>query len=88
MLLPSSLALITHLYSESHDPARAIGIWAALGGVACASGPFLGGFLTSLFSWRVIFFINLLIGLVSLLFICLYLKNIKAEKSEKKPFDF
>lgn len=88
LLLPSSLALITHLYSESHDRARAIGIWAALGGVACASGPFLGGFLTSLFSWRVIFFINLLIGLVSLLFICLYLKNIKAEKSEKKPFDF
>jgi len=88
LLLPSSLALITHLYSEAHDRARAIGIWAALGGVACASGPFLGGLLTSLFSWRVIFFINLLIGLISLLFIYLYLVNVKAANPDRKKFDF
>ncbi|MBS0350164.1 MAG: MFS transporter [Proteobacteria bacterium] len=88
LLLPSSLALITHLYSEPDDRASAIGIWAALGGVACASGPFLGGLLTSLFSWRLIFFINLLIGLVSLLLICFYLKNLKAANPKRKPFDF
>ena len=77
LLLPSSLALITTLYPEAQDRAHAIGIWAALGGVACASGPFLGGLLTSLFSWQVIFFINVLIGLISFLLILRCLDNIR-----------
>ena len=71
LLLPSSLALITAIYQEEKQRATAIGIWAALGGVACASGPFLGGLLTSFFSWRMVFFVNVLIGLISF-FIMVY----------------
>jgi len=87
MLLPSSLALITTLYQDSQQKARAIGIWAALGGVACAAGPFLGGLLTSLFSWRAIFFVNVIIGMSSLILISRCFDN-AAQKIKKIKFDF
>jgi len=86
MLLPSSLALITTIYQDTKQRAHAIGIWAALGGVACASGPFIGGLLTSLFSWRAIFFVNVIIGLISLFFISYCLDN-TGQKIKKIKFD-
>lgn len=88
LLLPSSLALITDIYHEEKQRAQAIGIWAALGGVACASGPFLGGLLTSLFSWRAIFFVNVLIGLVSFFLISRCLDNIVKNSAHRIKFDF
>ena len=38
---------------------RAIGAWSGLGGLATAVGPFVGGWLISAVSWRLVFFINL-----------------------------
>ncbi len=88
LLLPSSLALITGLYSEAKQRAHAIGIWAALGGVACASGPFLGGLLTSVFSWRVIFLINILIGLAGFFLISKSIDDIEKNNLRRIKFDF
>lgn len=88
LLLPSSLALITDLYPQPEKKAHAIGIWAALGGIACASGPFLGGFLTSLFSWRAIFLVNIFIGFTGF-FLISYTMNIAVKnKVAKIEFDF
>ncbi len=78
LLLPSSLALITQLYSNPEKKAQAIGIWAALGGIACASGPFLGGLLTSLFSWRMIFLVNVFIGLAAFFLILCHASHKKS----------
>ena len=41
------------------DRSQAIGAWSGLGGVATAVGPFLGGWLISAVSWRLVFLINL-----------------------------
>ena len=43
-------------------PARAIGAWSGLAGVATALGPLLGGYLVDAVSWRAIFMINVPIG--------------------------
>jgi len=88
LLLPSSLALIIGLYQDIKQRAQAIGIWAALGGIACASGPFLGGLLTSLSSWRAIFFVNVLIGLTSFTLISLCFDEIVKKITHKIKFDF
>jgi len=58
LLVPGSLAIIQASFNDK-DRARAIGAWSGLGGVATAIGPFLGGWLISAVSWRLVFFINL-----------------------------
>lgn len=88
LLLPSSLTLITNLYSDQEQRAKKIGIWAALGGVACASGPFLGGVLTSLFSWRAIFFVNVLIGIVSFFIIASSIYDVEKKRRPDITFDY
>ena len=58
LLTPGSLAIIEATFYPE-DRGRAIGAWSALGGVAAAIGPLLGGWLIEAVSWRAIFFINL-----------------------------
>ena len=57
LLTPGSLAILQASFAPA-DRGRAIGAWSGLGGVATAIGPFLGGWLVSAVSWRLIFAIN------------------------------
>ncbi|GAA4686542.1 MFS transporter [Nocardioides nanhaiensis] len=57
LLTPGSLAMIQASF-VAEDRARAIGAWSGLGGVATAAGPFLGGWLVDVVSWRWVFLIN------------------------------
>jgi EmrB/QacA subfamily drug resistance transporter len=63
LLTPGSLAILQASFTPDDRP-RAIGAWSGLGGVATAVGPFLGGWLISAVSWRLVFFINLPIVVV------------------------
>ncbi|MFL6241200.1 MAG: MFS transporter [Actinomycetes bacterium] len=63
LLTPGSLAILQASFVQS-DRSKAIGAWSGLGGVATAIGPFLGGWLISAVSWRLVFFINLPIAAV------------------------
>jgi EmrB/QacA subfamily drug resistance transporter len=56
MVFPSTLSLITNVFTERGERARAIGLWGAITGVAIALGPIVGGWLLELFDWRSIFF--------------------------------
>src|SRR5262252_6686488 len=58
LLTPGSLAILQASFAEDDRP-KAIGAWSGLGGVATAIRPFLGGWLISAVSWRLVFFINL-----------------------------
>ena len=61
LLTPGSLAIIESTFRRE-DRARAIGAWSALGGIAGAIGPLVGGYLVDAVSWRAIFLINLPLG--------------------------
>jgi len=58
LLTPGSLAILQASFTPDDRP-KAIGAWSGLGGIATAIGPFLGGWLISAVSWRLVFFINL-----------------------------
>ena len=58
LLTPGSLAILQASF-RPEDRARAIGAWSGLGGVAGAAGPLVGGYLLSVGSWRLVFYINL-----------------------------
>jgi EmrB/QacA subfamily drug resistance transporter len=63
MMLPTTLGLILPAFPVEQRT-LAIGIWSAVGGVAAALGPPLGGLLVEL-SWRWIFVVNVPIGIVT-----------------------
>ena len=65
MLLPGTLAIISHAYPDGQGQARAIGIWAGIGSLALPAGPLLGGALITGFGWRAIFMVNVPIVIVS-----------------------
>jgi MFS transporter, DHA2 family, methylenomycin A resistance protein len=67
LLVPSSLALLQASYDDRGTRARAIGIWAMVGGFASGSGPLLGGILAYGLGWRWIFFVNVPLGIIGML---------------------
>jgi MFS transporter, DHA2 family, methylenomycin A resistance protein len=66
ILVPNSLALLSHAYPDDKSRGRAVGIWAAGASVALISGPLIGGGLIARVGWRSIFLVNLPIGLAGL----------------------
>ena len=66
LLVPTSLALLQASYPDRARRARAVGLWGGIGGLAAASGPVLGGALTTLASWRLVFAVNIPVGLFAL----------------------
>jgi EmrB/QacA subfamily drug resistance transporter len=65
MLLPGSLSIITATF-HGRERGAAIGIWAAMSGLAIAIGPVVGGYLVEHVSWESIFFINVPIGAIGI----------------------
>ncbi|MEM7346970.1 MAG: MFS transporter [Chloroflexota bacterium] len=64
LLVPGGLALI----NATVEPARRgqmIGMWTTLTSSVIAFGPALGGWLVDTFSWRMVFFINIPLGLAA-----------------------
>ena len=57
MVFPSTLSLLSNVFTERGERARAIGLWGAITGAAIALGPIVGGWLLELFDWRSIFFV-------------------------------
>lgn len=65
MLNPVAMSIITNVFPEPRERARAIGMWAAVAGLSMALGPIIGGALTETVGWRAIFWVNIPIGLTA-----------------------
>src|ERR671935_3306835 len=65
MVFPSTLSLLTNVFTERRERALAIGAWGAITGAAIALGPIVGGWLLELFDWRSIFFAMTPVALVA-----------------------
>jgi EmrB/QacA subfamily drug resistance transporter len=65
ILTPSSLGLVLAAFPGKEGP-RAVRIWAASGAIAAAAGPVVGGALVQA-NWRLVFLVNVPIGVVALI---------------------
>lgn len=83
MMMPSSMALIGQAYPDPGRRARAIAWWAMGGGLASSVGPVLGGLLSTI-SWRLVFFINVPMGVAALLL----LARTAPSPRHEAPFDW
>jgi EmrB/QacA subfamily drug resistance transporter len=65
VIFPTTLALITNIFTDPPARAKAIGLWAAMVGVGVAAGPITGGWLLEHFSWGAIFWVNIPVAVVA-----------------------
>ena len=65
MIMPSTLSIITDVF-DGPERAKAIAIWAAVGGIGVGLGPLVGGSLIEAFSWEAVFLINVPFTLAAL----------------------
>ncbi|MHB8694135.1 MAG: MFS transporter [Solirubrobacteraceae bacterium] len=83
LLFPTSLGLLLPEYPVSKRGA-AVGIWSAVGGIAAAAGPPLGGVLVQA-GWRWVFIVNVPIGLIALVAGWRLLHNTREEHVTGRP---
>jgi len=84
LLMPASLGLLLPEFppEKRHIP---IGIWAAVGGIAAAAGPPLGGLLVQV-SWRWVFIVNVPVGLASLIAGWRILREVRHPETSRPDF--
>ena len=66
LMIPGSLAIISAVFSKE-EKGKAIGTWSAATTIVTVCGPVLGGALADIGLWRLIFYINLPLGILALL---------------------
>lgn len=81
---PGTLSMIRHIYPEHRRRARALGAWAAVSGLALAMGPVVGATLVGIWSWRAVFWFNLLFGSLALVCAALFLPE-SSDPSRSRP---
>ena len=59
---PATLSMIRHLFPDPKKRSRAMSMWVAVSGLALAMGPVIGSLLVGIWSWRAIFWFNLILG--------------------------
>jgi len=74
LMLPATIALLSGTF-HGRERATAFAAWGASAGVAAACGPVVGGFLTTDFSWRWSFRINVIIAPIAIVAAILFMKD-------------
>lgn len=85
LMLPATSSLLLTTF-KGRERAIAFGVWGGVAGAASAVGPILGGWLTTTYSWRWGFRINVFVAALVLVGAILFLKESRDTK-EKKQLD-
>lgn len=85
-LNPVAMAIISNIYRDPKERAKAIGIWGATIGLSFVVGPLIGGVLVEYLGWRSIFWINIPLVMVAVFLTLCYVPESKSE--HKRKFDY
>lgn len=83
MLNPVAMSIISNVFADSRERARAIGVWSGVVGISMAAGPIIGGALVEWAGWRAIFWINAPIGLAALALTRRYVPESRAARPRR-----
>ncbi len=65
-IMPATLSILTSVFTDPAERAKAIGLWTAVSGLGVAIGPTVGGWLLTHFAWDSIFLVNVPVVAVAL----------------------
>jgi EmrB/QacA subfamily drug resistance transporter len=82
LIFPATLSLLTNVFTERGERARAIGLWGATVGIGIAVGPIVGGWLLEQFSWQSVFFALAPIAIAGALLVAL---NVPTSRDPETP---
>ncbi|QXC63187.1 DHA2 family efflux MFS transporter permease subunit [Aquihabitans sp. G128] len=65
-IMPSTLSILTNVFTDPAERGKAIGIWAGVSAIGIGVGPVAGGFLLTHFWWGSVFLVNVPVVIVGL----------------------
>lgn len=65
VLIPLSLTILTAMFPDPKERAKAIGVWSAISALALVAGPGLGGLLIDTLGWQSVFLLNIPLGVLA-----------------------
>jgi EmrB/QacA subfamily drug resistance transporter len=86
MIAANSPAILTKSF-PAEQRGQALGLQATMTYLGLTAGPSLGGWLATLFGWRVVFYINLPVGLATILLSSRFIPTDR-ERKAAEPFDY
>jgi len=86
ILIPVGLVILYEAFPET-EHGLAMGLYGLSASFAPAVGPTLGGLITEHLEWRWVFYINVPIGVVTVVLVWLLFANLRSSEGPK-PFDF
>jgi MFS transporter, DHA2 family, methylenomycin A resistance protein len=84
-LIPGTLSILADTYPEPQEKSKAIGIWAAVSGLALIAGPAFGGILIDALGWQSVFFLNLPLGAIAFWLTSRFVA--RANQTKRQPLD-
>lgn len=80
-VIPIGMAFIGENFSEGQK-GRALGLWGMVSGSAPAIGPTLGGYLIDWQGWRAIYYVSVVLGILSFLVVAFVVQESRRERAE------
>jgi EmrB/QacA subfamily drug resistance transporter len=82
-IMPSTLSILTNVFGDPAERARAISIWAGVSGLGVAIGPLAGGYLLEHYWWGAIFLVNVPIVIAAVVAGAILVPNSKDEHATR-----
>jgi EmrB/QacA subfamily drug resistance transporter len=83
MLNPVAVSIISSVFPNRADRARAIAVWVGMFGLGMALGPTLGGVLIAAVGWRGIFWVNVPVGLCGIVLTSMFVPESRASGARR-----
>ena len=86
LVSPAALSIVTTTFTDGTQRTRALGVWSAIAASGAAVGLLVGGVLTDVASWRWVFFVNVPVGIATILLALRYVAESRLNVA-RRAFD-
>jgi EmrB/QacA subfamily drug resistance transporter len=83
MLNPVAMSIITNVFTERAERAKAIGVWGSVIGLSMALGPLLGGLLVDTVGWRSVFWLNVPVAVAVVVLTARFVPESRAPRARR-----